>query len=89
MFKQLIGNKCDLEHKRKVATAEAQALADKHNMSYIETSAKDDTNVEQSFRKLAETICRKLQSEKGAGVNSVNVSAGKEARSGPKCCPSS
>ena len=82
VFKQLIGNKCDLEHKRKVTSAEAQALADKHNMSYIETSAKEDFGVDASFRKLGEQIARKLGSAGGSTAVSLNP---KETHRS-KCC---
>jgi Ras-related protein Rab-8A len=63
--KVLVGNKIDLAHKRKVPSADAQALADKYGMLYFETSAKDDMNVEQCFFKLTKQISDRMQSSSG------------------------
>ncbi|CAG0893673.1 unnamed protein product, partial [Darwinula stevensoni] len=45
----LVGNKSDLRHLRAVPTDEAKAFAEKHGLSFIETSALDSTNVETAF----------------------------------------
>ena len=50
----LVGNMCDLESERQVQTEEGQALADECGASFLETSAKDDKNVE----KLIEVVAR-------------------------------
>ena len=47
-----VGNKSDLRHLRAVPTDEARAFSEKHNLSFIETSALDSTNVEQVGRGL-------------------------------------
>lgn len=54
----LVGNKCDLEPT--VTTEEAQEWANKHadGCTYIETSAKDNTNVDQAFMELIRQILR-------------------------------
>jgi GTPase KRas len=53
----LVGNKCDLEEQRQVSKAKGKELADKYNCSFMETSAKDNTNVEEAFYTLIrETI---------------------------------
>jgi Ras-related protein Rab-8A len=84
--KVLVGNKIDLVQKRKVPAADAQALADKYGMMYFETSAKDDTNVEQCFFKLAKQIAEKMRTDKSAGVDLKETRAGKS--SSHKCCQS-
>jgi small GTP-binding protein len=85
--KVLVGNKIDLSHKRKVPAADAQALADKYGMLYFETSAKDDTNVEQCFFKLSKQIADKQRAEKGHGT-AVELGDSKGNRSSSKCCQS-
>ena len=49
----LCGCKCDLEEKRVVSREEGQELADKRGLPFIETSAKDGTNVEEVFAMVA------------------------------------
>jgi small GTP-binding protein len=46
----LVGNKSDLRHLRAVATDDAKSYAEQRNLSFIETSALDSTNVEQAFQ---------------------------------------
>lgn len=52
----LVGNKCDLRHLRAVQTEEARAFAEKHGLAFIETSARDNTNVEDAFTTLLTEI---------------------------------
>ena len=48
----LLGNKCDNEIERKVQESEIKKYCEsKSNISYFETSAKDNTNVEAAFEK--------------------------------------
>ena len=49
MLKILVGNKCDLEHNRKVSFNEGKDLANEYNIPFYETSAKDVINVEELF----------------------------------------
>jgi len=58
IVKLLVGNKCDLESKRTVDYHTAKERADRMNMPYIETSAKDSTNVHQAFEKLASNVMK-------------------------------
>ena len=47
-----MGNKSDLRHLRAVPTDESKAFAEKNNLSFIETSALDSTNVETAFHNI-------------------------------------
>ena len=47
-----VGNKSDLRHLRAVPTDEAKSFAEKNNLSFIETSALDSTNVETAFHNI-------------------------------------
>lgn len=48
----LVGNKSDLRHLRAVPADEATAFAEANNLSFIETSALDSTNVETAFENI-------------------------------------
>eukprot|EP01100_Stratorugosa_tubuloviscum_P013555 TRINITY_DN6851_c0_g1_i1.p1 TRINITY_DN6851_c0_g1~~TRINITY_DN6851_c0_g1_i1.p1 ORF type:complete len:201 (+),score=106.55 TRINITY_DN6851_c0_g1_i1:26-628(+) len=50
-----VGNKIDLQT-REVTTSEAQSFADSNNITYIETSAKSNTNVTELFNSIAKKI---------------------------------
>ncbi|KAJ2746801.1 GTP-binding protein [Coemansia sp. BCRC 34301] len=45
----LVGTKCDLVDERQVTTKEAQKVADEFKCPYMETSAKDNKNIEELF----------------------------------------
>lgn len=55
----LAGNKCDLADKKEVNDTEITQLKEKHNMEYLETSAKNGDNVKQMFQRLAEQVVEK------------------------------
>ena len=54
--KVLVGNKCDLEDKRKVSKEEGEELARHYQIPYLETSAKSNNCVEDSFTTMARQI---------------------------------
>ena len=54
--KLLVGNKSDLAAKRAVSTEQAQELADSLGIKFLETSAKNSTNVEKAFMTMAGEI---------------------------------
>lgn len=60
--KLLIGNKCDLADKRAVSAETAAEFAEENGMTYLETSAKDNLNVTQSFETLAGEISERIAS---------------------------
>lgn len=61
VYRLLVGSKCDLSSERKVSKDEAKDLADQMNLELIETSAKDETNVEEAFKMMATAIKEKLE----------------------------
>lgn len=54
----LVGNKSDLRHLRAVPIEEARVFAEKNNLSFIEASALDSTNVETAFQQILTEIYR-------------------------------
>jgi len=59
MCKLLIGNKCDLVNERAVKQQEGATLAKNYGMKFIETSAKDLVNVQESFKMMSREIFNK------------------------------
>ncbi|XP_058558231.1 ras-related protein Rab-13 isoform X2 [Neofelis nebulosa] len=55
----LLGNKCDMEAKRRVRKEQADQLAREHGIRFFETSAKSSTNVDEAFSSLARDILLK------------------------------
>jgi len=60
VHKLLVGNKSDLASERKVSTEDAKEFADQLSLVFLETSAKEATNVEEAFSKMASAIKEKL-----------------------------
>lgn len=56
MNKLLVGNKCDLTNKKVVDYTSAKEYADQLGIPFLETSAKNATNVEQAFMTMAAEI---------------------------------
>ncbi|KAJ1799596.1 GTP-binding protein [Coemansia sp. RSA 2399] len=90
--KILIGNKCDIEERRVVSKDMGQALANKFNVKFKETSAKSNINVEESFLELAADIKKRLldstgQSEQATSAGRVDINdAQKGAAQNTACC---
>ncbi|CAF9927545.1 MAG: Ras- protein Rab-11A [Heterodermia speciosa] len=59
----LVGNKSDLRHLRAVPTEEAKQFASDNNLSFIETSALDASNVELAFQNILTEIYRIVSSK--------------------------
>ncbi|XP_042705707.1 ras-related protein Rab-1B isoform X1 [Chrysemys picta bellii] len=58
--KLLVGNKCDLTTKKVVDYTTAKEFADSLGIPFLETSAKNATNVEQSFMTMAAEIKKRM-----------------------------
>jgi len=64
----LVGNKSDLCHVREVPMDRAKRFATENGLSFMETSAKEDENVESAFEKLITQIYEH-QMTNGLGTN--------------------
>mmetsp|Transcript_23897 Transcript_23897/g.33431 ORF Transcript_23897/g.33431 Transcript_23897/m.33431 type:complete len:216 (-) Transcript_23897:306-953(-) len=93
--KLLVGNKADLPRSQhKVSPADASEFAQKHNISWIETSAKEGTNVEEAFRAICAKVLKEQQTElsmdnsrggTGASVR-IDSSDDKKSNNSQNCC---
>ena len=54
--KIIVGNKCDIKTERQVSTKEGRDFAAAMGMDFIETSAKENINVEETFLTLTNSI---------------------------------
>ena len=52
----ILGIKNDLTEQREVTAEEGKDLADHYNIRFIETSAKDSTNVEEAYTAMTKAI---------------------------------
>ena len=85
----IVGNKSDLEDKRIVSTNAGETLASENNVRFLETSAKEDTNVTQAFMLLAETVLSKRPRQDKEKDEEKRVRIGVDdasADNGGKCC---
>ena len=57
----LIGNKSDMDTRRAVTYEEGEKFAKQHDLIFLETSAKNDDNVEEAFIRTAKIIFDKIQ----------------------------
>lgn len=86
----LIGNKRDLENLREVNTSEAKHFAQQNNMiDIIETSAKENTNVDKVFVEIATELKRRIAGESGldnAKTNGISLNTKNVGGSGSSMC---
>lgn len=68
----LVGNKSDLSEKRVVSQSEAEQFAHDHDLSYIETSALNDTNVREVFIRTARDASESDNSKKAEFLRQQN-----------------
>ncbi|XP_053560407.1 ras-related protein Rab-13 [Bombina bombina] len=83
--RMLLGNKCDIESKRKVPKERGEKLAKEHNIRFFETSAKSSLNVDEAFNTLASDILMKISKRAAPGIKDpVNLKSPKKKESN-KC----
>ena len=52
----LVGNKVDLEDKRKINKKEGEIYAEENDLIFMEVSAKENINIEELFKKIGRQI---------------------------------
>jgi len=89
--KILVGNKSDMSSKRVIDFATGKALADEYGIRFLETSAKNSTNVDEAFISLARDIKKRAidtspASPKNQANGSVQITADAESERSRGCC---
>ncbi|KAI9502571.1 Rab GTPase ypt31 [Coemansia spiralis] len=92
----LVGNKSDLRHLRAVPTEEAKQFAAENGLFFIETSALDSSNVEQSFQQILTEIYRIVSNkaiessqdnvQPGTGAQIIVPTVDDHTKNSPGCC---
>lgn len=86
----LLGNKCDIEKDcRQITTQEATEFASKNKVSYFETSAKNNVNIQESFNYLCREILKrrmKSQSLNEEDESNKSFTLVGERQKKRKCC---
>ncbi|XP_074709444.1 ras-related protein Rab-13 isoform X2 [Strix uralensis] len=78
----LIGNKCDMEGKRKV---QRDAAEKEHGIRFFETSAKSSVNVEEAFSTLARDILQKSSRKVAPSSSRPLLEPSPPRKAGGKC----
>jgi len=87
--KLLVGNKCDSTSKKQVDYNTAKQFADEIGIPFLETSAKNATNVEQAFLTMASDIKKRMASQPAASQprgSTVRPEMGKAVKTKSSCC---
>jgi len=87
--KLLVGNKCDLTSQKVVSTETAKAFADELGIPFLETSAKNATNVEEAFMAMTAAIKTRMASQPAGGSKPPTVQIrGQPVNQQSGCCSS-
>uniref|UniRef100_A0A9J7Y1Z5 RAB1A, member RAS oncogene family b n=1 Tax=Cyprinus carpio carpio TaxID=630221 RepID=A0A9J7Y1Z5_CYPCA len=87
--KLLVGNKCDLTTKKVVDYTTAKEFADSLGIPFLETSAKNATNVEQAFMTMAAEIKKRMgpgATAGGAEKSNVKIQSTPVKPASGGCC---
>lgn len=87
-FNIIIANKIDMINHRVVTKEEGENLAKSFNLSYFETSAKDDNGVSTAFEFMTEKILNNIRSSSDYIANNNTSVLGKVKKDNKKgkCC---
>ena len=88
-IKLLVGNKADLIDKKVVTAEKAGQFSDNLGISFLETSAKNATNVETAFLTMAQELIAAREAsgaDSGRAGEVVLKPVGQRGKGGQKCC---
>lgn len=84
--KMILGNKCDMEDKRVVNKTRGEGIAREHGISFLETSAKANINIEKAFTDLTLLILNKTPGREPTDVPEKISFDKKSDRLSNRCC---
>jgi len=86
--KLLVGNKSDMSDKKVVEYTVAKEFADSLGIPFLETSAKNASNVEQAFLTMARQIKERMGNTATQNKEKINITQGQSVSSGSAggCC---
>ena len=84
-YKILVGYKCD-KSDRIISKEEGQKLADEFNMSFFETSAKNNQNVNEVFNFLAQQIYKEIVMWSVNNNKKIEITKQSHKKEGEKRC---
>ena len=84
--KLLVANKIDLASKRAVPTEQAAAFAERLGVEYLETSAKHDINVSETFTAIAREVVARIPAEGAASTRGATRLSGTSGKKKSSCC---
>ena len=85
-LKMLIGNKIDLKEQRIVSTETGTDFAKENQMKFIETSAKENTNVDLMFEMLTDLIFKHSPFTIPQEESSIHITKPQQEDSNSTCC---
>eukprot|EP01015_Nassula_variabilis_P001205 TRINITY_DN1064_c0_g1_i6.p2 TRINITY_DN1064_c0_g1~~TRINITY_DN1064_c0_g1_i6.p2 ORF type:complete len:145 (-),score=28.04 TRINITY_DN1064_c0_g1_i6:61-450(-) len=59
----IVGNKSDLEAERQISTQQGLEYANSRGLAFLETSAKEGTNIENAFERLVQEIYNNMEDD--------------------------
>jgi Ras-related protein Rab-1A len=84
-----VGNKCDCTADRVVPEERGKAFADSLGIQFLETSAKNATNVGEAFMTMAAEIKKRMASQPALNTgarNTVRPGEGRPVAAKSSCC---
>ena len=81
----ILGNKCDRKDSRVISKGRGEVIANEYGVRYMETSAKENINIEESFIAISKMILEKMQNNKEETELNIETASGNKSLR-QKCC---
>ena len=80
----IIGNKCDLDHRREVSKEQGEEKSKSFGCAFLETSALSGDNIEKGFEMMISEIFKKYEKENADDDDLITVEKGEDLSLGKK-----